>query len=94
LLGIGPEGVADARAAVQRGDRREIPGAVRASCGLGTSGEDVDVLLEALREITTSRRTAPVDYLQDAITGDFWPEGEALGWGDEDRPTGAACARG
>jgi selenocysteine lyase/cysteine desulfurase len=94
LLGIGPEGVADARAAVQRGDRREIPGAVRASCGLGTSGEDVDVLLDALREITTSRRTAPVDYLQDAITGDFWPEGEALGWGDGDRPTGAACARG
>ena len=37
------------RQAVLRGDRRAIPGAVRASCGLGTSGEDVDALLTAVR---------------------------------------------
>jgi selenocysteine lyase/cysteine desulfurase len=93
LLGIGPAGVADARAAVQRGDRRGIPGAVRASCGLGTSGEDVDALLDALR-VLTAGGPAPVTYAQDEITGDFWPEGQALGWADTDRPTGAACARG
>ena len=93
LLGVGPEGVAEARAAVQRGDRRGIPGAVRASCGLGTSGEDVDVLLAAVRTLAEGA-PAPVPYVQDEITGDFWPEGEVLGWGQADRPSGAACARG
>ena len=46
LLGVGREGVDQARAAVRRGDRSAIPGAVRASCGLGTSGDDVDALLD------------------------------------------------
>jgi selenocysteine lyase/cysteine desulfurase len=93
LLGVGPEGVAEARAALQRGDRRGIPGAVRASCGLGTSGEDVDALLAALRTLAEGS-PAPVPYVQDEITGDFWPQGEVLGWGQADRPSGAACARG
>ena len=51
LLGVGHEGVDRARAAVQRGDRSDIPGAVRASCGLGTTDEDVDALLDALRAL-------------------------------------------
>jgi len=93
LLGVGPEGVAEARAAVQRGDRSRIPGAVRASCGLGTSSDDVDALLDALR-LLVNGTTPPVDYLQDDVTGDFWPEGTAAGWSDDDRPRGAACARG
>jgi selenocysteine lyase/cysteine desulfurase len=93
LLGVGPEGVAEARAAVQRGDRRGIPGAVRASCGLGTSGEDVDVLLAAVHTLADGS-PAPVPYVQDEITGDFWPQGEVLGWGQADRPSGAACAPG
>jgi selenocysteine lyase/cysteine desulfurase len=93
LLGVGPAGVAEVRAAVQRGDRRGIPGAVRASCGLGTSGEDVDVLLAAVHTLAEGA-PAPVTYLQDEITGDFWPQGEVLGWGQADRPSGAACARG
>lgn len=93
LLGVGPEGVAEARAAVQRRDRRGIPGAVRASCGLGTSGEDVDVLLAALSALAEGS-PAPVPYVQDEITGDFWPQGQVLGWGQADRPSGAACARG
>ena len=52
LLGVGRAGVAQARAAVQRRDRSGIPGAVRASCGLGTSDDDVDTLLDALRALT------------------------------------------
>jgi hypothetical protein len=28
------------------------------------------------------------------VTGDFWPEGDARGWGEADRPAGAVCARG
>jgi selenocysteine lyase/cysteine desulfurase len=93
LLGVGPAGVADARAAVLRGDRSAIPGAVRASCGLGTSGEDVDALLGAVRSIVGGG-PAPVPYEQDDVTGDFWPLGQARGWSEGDRPAGAACARG
>ena len=93
LLGVGRDGVDRARAAVRRGDRRAIPGAVRASCGLGTSDEDVDALLTALRALADGE-PAPVPYVQDDVTGDFWPEGDAAGWRDTDRPAGAACARG
>ena len=37
---------------------------------------------------------APVPYVQDGVTGDFWPEGDAGGWSAADRPAGAACAAG
>ena len=93
LLGVGREGVDRARAAVRRGDRNAIPGAVRASCGLGTSGDDVDALLDALRSLAAGA-PAPVTYVQDDVTGDFWPEGDVAGWRASDRPAGAACARG
>jgi selenocysteine lyase/cysteine desulfurase len=93
LLGVSSEGIAEARAAVQRGDRSTIPGAVRASCGLGTSGDDVDALLHAVR-LLAGGEPAPVRYRQDAVTGDFWPEGTEPGWQEDDRPKGAACARG
>jgi selenocysteine lyase/cysteine desulfurase len=93
LLGVGAAGVAQARASVQRGDRSTIPGAVRASCGLGTSSDDVDTLLAAVGTLAAGA-PAPVAYVQDAVTGDFWPEGEQEGWHDDDRPKGAACARG
>ena len=93
LLGVGPEGMAEARAAVRRGERGAIPGAVRASCGLGTTGDDVEALLDALGALIDGA-PAPVVYRQDNVTGDFWPEGDASGWGESDRPAGAACARG
>jgi selenocysteine lyase/cysteine desulfurase len=93
LLGIGPEGVARARAAVRRGERSAVPGAVRASCGLGTTREDVEALLAAIRRLAAGE-PAPVTYVQDDLTGDFWPEGDAVGWRESDRPAGAACARG
>jgi selenocysteine lyase/cysteine desulfurase len=93
LLGVGRAGLDEARAAVQRGDRSGIPGAVRASCGLGTSSEDVDALLEALGALAGGLK-APVDYVQDPVTADYWPEGEAPGWSSAERPAGAACARG
>ncbi len=93
LLGVGLDGVARARAAVRRGDRRSIPGAVRASCGIGTSAEDVDALLEAVRVLARGE-PAPVSYVQDPVTADFWPEGDAPGWSSAERPAGAACARG
>ncbi|HTU38223.1 MAG TPA: aminotransferase class V-fold PLP-dependent enzyme [Acidimicrobiales bacterium] len=93
LLGVSHEGVEQARAAVRRGERGSIPGAVRASCGLGTTAEDVDALLDALR-VVAHGDPAPVRYVQDSLTGDFWPDGDASGWRATDRPAGAACARG
>jgi selenocysteine lyase/cysteine desulfurase len=93
LLGIGAAGVAEARAAVLRGERSVVPGAVRASCGLGTSGDDIEGLLTALRSLVKGD-PAPVAYEQDQVTGDFWPSGQARGWSEGDRPAGAACARG
>ncbi len=93
LLGIGPAAVAAARAQVLAGDRRDIPGAVRASCGLGTTEADVDALLDALCELA-SGAPAPVPYVQDPLSGDFWPQSEAPGWSAQERAAGSACSLG
>jgi selenocysteine lyase/cysteine desulfurase len=93
LLGLGPEAIAAAREEVRRGDRRDFPGAVRASCGLGTADDDVTALLEAVAALAGGA-PAPVAYRQDRATGDFWPEGDHPGWTEDLRPLGAACARG
>ncbi|MGH9036428.1 MAG: aminotransferase class V-fold PLP-dependent enzyme, partial [Acidimicrobiia bacterium] len=93
LLGLSPEQVASYRAAVLRHDRRDMPGAVRASAGLSTSTADVDRLVSAVADIT-SGAPAPIAYVQDPYTGDFWPEGTAPGWTADDRALGASCDRG
>jgi selenocysteine lyase/cysteine desulfurase len=98
LLGLRHEEIAAFREQVTRGDRRQIPGAVRASCGLGTTAADVDALLAAVTALV-EHPEPPVTYTQDPVTGDFWPEhlpgeAEVEGWADADRPAGAACARG
>lgn len=93
LLDLSEADVHDYRAAVRAGDRSGIPGAVRASAGLGTSPADVDRLVAAVTEIATGR-PAPLTYRQERATGDYWPEGDAPGWGAADRVMGAACARG
>jgi selenocysteine lyase/cysteine desulfurase len=93
LLDLSPEQVAAYRAAVLRHDRRSIPGAVRASAGVGTSSSDIDALLAAVGAIARGR-AAPVEYEQDPTTGDFWPLGEVAGWTSADRAAGASCARG
>jgi selenocysteine lyase/cysteine desulfurase len=93
LLALADDQVATYRDAVRHGDRRQTPGAVRASAGLSTSLTDVDRLVAAVTEIA-SGQPAPVAYVQDPHTGDFWPENGAPGWADEDRTLGASCARG
>jgi selenocysteine lyase/cysteine desulfurase len=93
LLGLSEDEVQRFRAAVIRGDKREVPGAVRASAGLGTSAADVDRLLDAVARIAAGD-PAPVEYEQDEHTGDYWPLGELPGWTSEDRSYGATCARG
>ncbi|MGH9011851.1 MAG: aminotransferase class V-fold PLP-dependent enzyme, partial [Acidimicrobiia bacterium] len=93
LLNLSPEEVAEYRAAVLRHDRREMPGAVRASGGLSTSLADIERFLAAVADIAGGR-PAPVPYVQDPSTGDYWPEGTVPGWTADDRSLGASCARG
>ena len=93
LLGLSPTEVSAYREAVLVGDRREIPGAVRASAGLSTSLADVECLVSALAVIA-SGDPPPVDYHQDLGTGDYWPETDEPGWTAQERSEGAACARG
>ena len=97
LLGLTPEQVEDYRAAVQRGDHRLMPGAVRASCGVSTTEAEVDILLDAVAEIARSAASSeptPVPYEQDPATGDFWPVTDTEGWRRGEAGAGAACAVG
>ena len=93
LLGLSGGEVAEFRSAVLRGDRRSIPGAVRASAGLSTTVEDVEALLAAVRDIAGGG-APPVPYVQDEHTGDFWPETTDPAWSSAARRLGATCARG
>jgi len=93
LLGVPSAEVAAAREQIRAGDRRSVPGAVRASCGLGTSDADVAVLLSALAELAAGA-PPPVPYAQDPVTGDFFPGDDRPGWWSRERAAGAACARG
>lgn len=93
LLGLSDDQVDAYRREVLAGDHRSVPGAVRASAGLGTSGEDVDALLAAVRSLAAGL-TASVPYRQDPATGDYAPVTDAPGWVDAGSESGTACARG
>jgi selenocysteine lyase/cysteine desulfurase len=81
------------RDAVRKGDRRRVPGAVRASATIATTDTDIDRLIDAVAAIATD--TSPsFTYQQDEHTGDFWPDNTAPGWTAKDRALGASCARG
>ncbi len=74
LLGLKPDDLEKFRADISIGDRRDLPGAVRASAGISSSVEDVDALIEAVA-VVTGDEAAPTDYRQDPATGDFAPLG-------------------
>jgi len=93
LLGLSDVEINAYRQAVIRGDRREMPGAVRASAGLSTSSVDVDRLIEAVTALAGGS-APPVVYRQDTGTGDYWPETGASGWTADHRAVGASCAPG
>jgi len=84
LLGLGVDEVVRFRDDIRHGDRRSMPGAVRASCGINTSADDVQRLLDALNQIAGGL-APPVAYHQDATTGDYYPES----YGDPDAPMAA-----
>jgi len=85
--------VADYRAALLRGDRRRIPGAVRASAGVSTTSDDIDRFLDALARIVSSE-ASPVTYDRDDHTGDYWPRTDDPAWSGAGRRLGAFSARG
>ncbi|HUD16481.1 MAG TPA: aminotransferase class V-fold PLP-dependent enzyme, partial [Acidimicrobiales bacterium] len=93
LLGLGTAEVDAYRDEVLQGDHRHIPGAVRASAGLGTSGGDIELLLAAVSELAGGIES-PVPYEQDGTTGDFFPVTDQPGWRNAALEPGAACARG
>ncbi|MGH9108283.1 MAG: aminotransferase class V-fold PLP-dependent enzyme [Acidimicrobiales bacterium] len=93
LLGVGAGDVAAVRRRVLAGDRAGIPGAVRASCGIGTSAADVDALLRAVAELAGGKPPA-VPYRQDQATGDFFPDTDLAGWAMTGQSAGPACALG
>jgi selenocysteine lyase/cysteine desulfurase len=93
LLHLTDDEVAEYRTAVLRGDRRRMPGAVRASACIATSDADVDRFLAAVESVADGS-ASPVRYEQDELTGDYWPVGDAPGWTAADRALGASCARG
>jgi selenocysteine lyase/cysteine desulfurase len=93
LLGLSDQVVADYRDDVLRGDHLRIPGAVRASAGLGTSGQDVESLVAAVAELAGGA-PPPVRYEQDPATGDFFPLTDLPGWRDAATEPGAACSQG
>jgi selenocysteine lyase/cysteine desulfurase len=93
LLGLGQDKVDAYRAAVRSGDRREMPGAVRASAGINTTPADIDRFLTAVNSIA-SGQPPPVAYRQDPATGDYWPDIEGARWLSADRALGGSCARG
>ncbi len=93
LLGLSADEIARYHDDIHRGDRTRIPGAVRASAGLSTTPADVERFLSAIAVIA-GPEPAPVEYLQDPVTGDFWPRPEAAPWSTGDRSLGSACSRG
>jgi selenocysteine lyase/cysteine desulfurase len=92
LLDLTADQISEYHQAVQRGDRRAIPGAVRASAGLSTSVADVDRFLAALAELIEGK-PAPVSYTQD-LTGDYSPADPTGRWLGEEGALGAPCAPG
>lgn len=93
LLGLSPTDVNEYRAEVLQGDHRHVPGAVRASAGLGSSSHDIDALVDAVSELAGGK-PEPVEYRQDRATGDYFPVTDLAGWRDAESEQGAACARG
>jgi selenocysteine lyase/cysteine desulfurase len=73
LLGLSSGEITDHRRAVRAGDRRRLPGAVRASAGINTTADDIKRFLSAVGAIAAGQ-PSPVNYRQDPRTGDYWPE--------------------
>ena len=81
LLGLSADEVSRFRADVRQGDRQHLPGAVRASCGVNTTDDDIQRLLGAVAQIATEG-DSPFAYAQDPLSGDYLPESSFGGFPD------------
>ena len=82
LLGITPKQADVVRNELRRGEHAHVPGAVRASFGIGTTHADVDALCDALDELMAHGPS--LDYAQDHATGDFLPQPDPRSFPDFD----------
>lgn len=92
ILGLSAADVAQFRNDVLSGDRRSMPGAVRASAGLSTSSGDIERFLGALAMIAANE-PGPVQYEQNQYSGDFHPVGPGAEWWADSTSTQAGCSR-
>lgn len=77
LLRVSDDGADRIRAGIGSGDKTVIPGAVRASMGIGTTTEDIDALAEAIQAIAAHGPSWT--YRLDAASGEYTPEPETRG---------------
>ena len=75
LLHISTKEAINVRKNMLSGDRRNMPGLIRASFGLYNTVEDVDQFVEAVEKISLGDYIG--DYTQDIATGEFIPSGWA-----------------
>jgi cysteine desulfurase/selenocysteine lyase len=74
LLGLTPQESHKVRQRMLAGDKREMPGLIRASFGLYNTLEEVDALAEALERIVGGEYNG--QYQQEAASGEY----DLLGW--------------
>jgi cysteine desulfurase/selenocysteine lyase len=73
LLSLSQEQAQEVRQQMLAGDKREMPGLVRASFGLYNTVQEIDVLTEALTSIRAGKFKG--HYVQDTATGEYHLEG-------------------
>jgi hypothetical protein len=71
LFGVGADNIHEIQHQISCGDRRGMPGAVRASFGFYNSREDVDALMSALWDIQNGKYRG--DYVQNIRSGEYKP---------------------
>ena len=93
LLGLGRDEIDEHRDQVRKGNRSQMPGAVRASLGVNGSLADVGRLCGAVARLA-SLEPGPVPYVQDPHTGDFAPAVTTAPWLVPTRPHRSSCSPG
>ena len=80
LLDLSADEITAYRHAVRAGDRRRMPGAVRASAGINTAPADIDRLLAAVADIAGGRPTARPLQPRTPPPATTGPRATAPGW--------------
>jgi selenocysteine lyase/cysteine desulfurase len=78
LLGIDARAADVVRSSLRRGERAGIPGAVRASFGIGTTEADIEAFVGAMADLLD--HGPRLAYSQDEHSGDFLPLTDARTW--------------